>query len=308
MKKIEFRIPIIATDHFFSNIKLAALSLQRLGPPYSGATIKVYVGDKADMDFVVARNVWANSFPIEWIMVPHDRRPYLGTANYRFETSSDADVVICSDADTCLVKPIDDLVTRLGEASPVVAGLQAHVSPWLGQNLNNEEQWQRIFSHAGLEIPKLDHFYSMDSHFTMGNCPPYFNFGFVAFNNTGFEYARGRLEEFTLRVAPILPVPNYQCQIGLTLALMDAQIGIIQLSHAFNCANDYDVSPELLQNPSLVRVIHYLRNFEFDRATFLSTAKGYADFINQPKENPISELLRQHVISLGNAFLEPALT
>jgi hypothetical protein len=300
--RIEFRIPIVPNDPFFSNIRLAALSLRRLGEPYASAKITAHVGDRATLESVIERNSWATAFPLEWKIVPHDQRPYWGTANDRFASASDADVIICSDADTCLVDRIDGLLGWLDTDTPTVAGLQAHYPPWPERGEANDDRWRRVFEFAQVEMPPLEFNYSMDPDLTMGKCPAYFNFGFVAFNRTGFEAVRRRLEHFTLRVAPILPMPVFQCQIGLTLASVDAGLDIIQLSHAFNCANDDNVSKDLLENPSRVRVIHYLRTVEFDRWKFLTDKAAYGEFTGSAKRNPIGELLRQHIIRLGDAF------
>jgi hypothetical protein len=302
MPTIEFRIPVAPTDHFYSNVRMAALSLRRLGSPYSEALIQVHVGDKADLASVLDRNPWSRSFPIKWRIVPHELRSYWGTANDRFAVPSEADIVICTDADTCVVGPLDELFSLLNYPEPSVAGLQAHYPPWKSRGAVNDEQWRCVFSHAGVAMPELNKSYSMDHTGAMGNAPPYFNFGFVAFNRAGFLAASRRLEEHTLRVAPVLPMPLFQCQIGLTLAVVEAGLRVVELQHAFNCANDKNVTPDLLRDPALIRVIHYLRTKEVNRATFLTDKDAYETFLSEPKINPINERLRNHVLGLGDAF------
>ena len=302
MPKIEFRIPIAPTNHFFSNIHLAALSLRRLGSPYSEALIRVHVGDNADLTSVLARNPWSRSFPIKWRIVPRELRSYWGTANDRFVMPSEADIVICPDADTCVVAPLDELFALLDHPEPSVAGLQAHFPPWQSRGAENDEEWRRVFAHAGVAMPKLNRSYSMDHTGTMGNAPPYFNFGFVAFNRAGFLIASRRLEKHTLSVAPMLPNPLFQCQIGLTLVIVEAGLRVIDLPHEYNCANDENVPPGLLRDPSLIRVIHYLRTSEVNRATFLADKDAYKKFLSEPKTNPINERLRNHVLGFRDAF------
>jgi hypothetical protein len=300
---VEFRIPISPTAHFFSNIRLAALSLRKLGRPYADFPIQVHVGDRANMTSVMERNRWSGSFPVRWRIVPHDQRHYLGTANDRFALPSDADVVICADADTCIVRPIDDLLSTLLEnEAPAVAGLQAHISPFHELGAEAEDEWKRLFRHAGVQPPAFDCNYSLDPKGAMGAAPAYFNFGFVAFNRNGFEAVRNRVETHTLRVLPLLAKPVFQAQIGLAVAVAEAGLRVIQLSHEMNCANDDRLPEDLFENPSRVRVIHYLRRNEFDRARFLTDPKAYHDLIQTAKRNPVSELLRRHIETLGDAF------
>ena len=306
MPTVEVRIPISPTDHFYSNVRLAALSLRRLGRPYSEATIQVHVGDGAVLAAVLERNSWAKLFPVRWIIVPPDRRWYLGTANDRFSMPCEADIVICADADTCIVSRIDDLFERLAHPEPSIAGLQAHYPPWPQRGVENDEEWRRIFAHADVPCPELEYSYSMDPTGTMGKAPHYLNFGFVAFNRAGFKAVRPRVEHHSLRVAPVLPRPVFQCQVGLTLALIEAGLRVVHLPHAFNCANDDDVGAEWMRDDSLIRVIHYLRRHEFDRATFLADRTEYEKFLQQQKKNAIGERLRNHIISLGDAFYEPS--
>ena len=100
---------------------------------FNGTDSRFGRGDYADLDEVRAQNRWATEYPVEWRSVPYDlfeAESYLATANDRFLDSPRADMVILCDADTCAIARFDLLLAMLNIANPLVAGLQAHDSPF----------------------------------------------------------------------------------------------------------------------------------------------------------------------------------
>lgn len=302
---LEFRIPVSPTAGFFSELRLFAVSLAGLGAPYSSARILVSVGDYANLAQVRNDNEWATRFPIEWQVVPHNifrELGYIGTGNHRYCEPAAADVVILCDADTCPVARFDDLLAMLS-GEPKVAGLQAHFAPFAGGAAENEAKWMTLLASAGFARQPLTQRYSMDPTGAMGRAPPYFNYGFVAFNREAFEavssLAFGYVRQTMTVLGDRLHHIRFSDQVALTIAIMAAGVSTLPLSHAYNCANDDLVFTTGLASEDEIKFIHYLRGDEFDRRTFLVDPIAFREFLSVPKRNRVSERLRRHVASVA---------
>lgn len=305
--RIEFRMAISPQAGFYSTIRLAALSLRSLGPPYSEARIHVSVGDYADTDAILAANPWSEDFPIDWRTVPSERfarYSYYATAHNRYAEPSDADVVFICDSDVCLIDRIDDLVQRLGAPNrPLVAGLQAHFPPLGTRPAEWQAEWPQLFAAAGLPPPALTVRYSMDSEDTYGRAPPYFNYGLVGFSRQAFAEAR-LIDDESCRIARERTNNSaFQAQIGLSLTIAAAGLEVEQLPHAFNCANEdrpfSAPEPVRLHSVNEIRAIHYLRGDQFNRRMFLADPEAYNAFLAAPELSRVNARLRQHVLALG---------
>ena len=304
--KLEFRVMISPDRAFYSNIRLAALSLRHLGPPYDTARLRVSVGGHADLKTVQAANPWSSSFPVDWCVVPHEQfrqHSHLATHNRRFETS-DADVVVICDCDVCVIDRIDEIITYLaGDGKRTVAGLPAHFSPYHFDAAGNEAAWRQVFAAAGLGEPPLSMRYSCDSNDVMGRAPPYFNYGFVLFGREAFA-AVAPTNEYYCRLASDATNDSYfKAQIGLSLMIVAAKLDVKLLPHADNCPNDDDPfnapEPFRLHSADDIRVIHYLRNAQADRRTFLTDPAAYEAFMAAPGLNRVNARLRDHLRGLA---------
>lgn len=302
--RLEFRIPISPTPAFYSQVRLIALSLQRLGPPYSEADIRVLVGDRAAGPEVEARNAWSSRYPVVWDAVPGDVCERLGLAApglSRYTAPSVADVVILCDADTCPIARFDELLGMLAGTHPKVAGVQAHYSPFVPPS---QMTWQQLLDAIGQPASLCDQRYSLDVYGEHGLAPRYFNYGFVAFNAAAFRLIAPAYERYAALAMDKMPGSPFFAQIGLTLAMLDNGVEIIGLGHEYNCANDDRMSEHDLVELSDIRIIHYLRTGEFDRHNFLCDREKYEEFSGIEKRNIISERLRQHVLAIPDAFVE----
>ncbi len=314
MRSLEFRIPISPNRSMYSNVRLAALSLARLGAPYSQARILVSVGDCASHEQVVRETPWSREFPIEWRIASHqsvETSPYSASGNDRYSENPRADVVVLCDADLCLVDQIDELLERLDTVEPRGGGMLAHYPPFSDRHPNsNDRMWNSLIEAAGLPPTKLDHGYSMVPDRVHGGCPVYYNYGFVAFNRTAFLRVApiiGKYTEIARRVLERKPgeTTAFQSQIGLSLALLAAEVEGLTLSHAYNCANDEQVFEHGLANVEDIKVIHYLRREEFDRESFVSEPGAHRAFLAAPLAARVSERLRRHVMNLPDPLLSP---
>lgn len=305
--RLEFRPPISPKPEFYSQIRLLAQSLARLGPPYSTAKIQVSVGERPAPEEVAADNAWAASYPVEWYVVPEAvyesaPAPPWASGLGRYACPSDADVIVLCDADICPVARFDELLGQLDRGRPAIAGLQAHYSPF--RDLDSGATWRRLLREIGEPDTSVAWRYSMDVDHSRGLCPPYFNYGFVAFNAAAFRTIAPVMARYLRTASDALPGNRFAAQIALTLALTAAGTEVVPLGHELNCAND-----DVLVNHDLValddvRVIHYLRGDEFNRHAFLCDRARFDDFIGAARRNAVSERLRRHVAGIPDAFIE----
>ena len=305
--KLEFRVPVSPAPRFYSQVRLLAQSLARLGGMYAAAKIQVSVGEQPDAREVVAANAWAATHPVEWYVVPAEVSalapgPWWASGLGRYACASDADVVVLCDADICPVAHFDELLAQLDTPDPVVAGLQAHSTPF--PRMDNDAIWQMLMQAAGMADACLPCRYSLDVAGAQGFAPAYFNYGFVAFNASAFRAIAPLVGPMLELACERLPENHFAAQIALALAMARTQPLLIQLGHELNCANDDRLLAHDLVRVDDVRVIHYLRGAEFDRHDFLCVRDRFVDFSGSEKRNPVSERLRRHVLGLESPFIE----
>ena len=306
----EFRIPILPETSFFSNVKLAALSLAKLGGKYATAPLKVSIGDHADEGALLAANRWSADYPVVWRPMPPPEETWPGEMTSgldRYAYGAESDVVILMDADACLIRPIDELLSRLREAErPTVAGVMAHFPPFKDRS-TSEAQWRRLLTAEGRSDARLDFTYSVASVEEAGHCPPYFNYGFVAFNSAAFDRVRSLIPAYTEWLIGLLDAGQeifFTGQIALTLSILRARVDVISLESEYNCINSDEMLGKSLVNLGDIRMIHYLRTEVFDRHTFLCQRKAFDAFRTQSFSSPVVQLFQRHVLSLPDVFYE----
>ena len=306
----EFRLPILPQASFFSNVKLAALSLAKLGGDYATAPLKVSVGGYTDEATVLATNRWSARYPVVWRVVPREISN-IGFAadDDRYVYEADSEIVILMDADACLVRPVDHLLYKLRDAKrPTVAGMQAHFPPFREWS-TSESQWRNLLAAEGYsnsDVP-LDFSYSMISAETTGHCPAYFNYGFVAFNKAGFEHIRPLIPANIDRAVELLegtPAVFFASQIGLAFSIIEAQLDVISLGPEYNCPNSNEMLAHGLADATDARVIHFLRTENFDRHSFLCQREAFDAFRTGSFDSPIIQLFQRHVLSLNDVFYD----
>lgn len=305
--KLEFRFSISPTPSFYSTIRLAALSLRRLGPPYDSARLHVSVGDCAGLDAIYAANPWSMAFPVDWRVVSHDlfrKYSYLATHNNRYYEPSNADVVVMCDSDVCVVNRIDDLVAYLvRNGHRTVAGVPAHFTPFHLDAAANEAAWQRVFTAAGLGDAPLSVRHSYDVAEVMGRTPPYFNYGFVLFGREAFAAIAPTNERYCSIAHAATKNDFFLTQIGLSLMIVAANLEVKLLPFAYNCPNEdmpFSAAEEFrLQGVGDIRVIHYLRDEQMQRRTFLVDPAAYEAFMTTPDLNRVNARLRDHLRALA---------
>ena len=307
-RRLEFRIPISPTEGFYSQIRLFNFALRRLGAPYDQARLLVVVGDHCDIDSVRLQNRWSERFNIAWERVPDpvfNEAGIWGTANWRLNIpAGDAEIIFLADADTVLLRDIDQLVVHFPLEIPAVRGHMAHFPPPTTGNGappgGSPEFWPWLFSQFDVEWPMTTYRYSMDQNNTLPKAPAYYNLGFVAINSAALaEFDRAITE--TERRIKALTNSQMRCQIAVAIIAYRAKMDIDVLPARFNSANDTGHMHSNNICTDDICVLHYLREDEFNRATFL-LQENLDQFISRPLSNPaniaLQKLTRDYSASL----------
>lgn len=307
--RLEFRIPISPTAGFFAQVRLFAFALRRIGGLYEQARIRIAVGDKCDLDAVRRSNRWSENENVLWDRVPDalfESAGIWGTANWRLNLPvDDADIIILSDADTVLLRDINPILDMFQSDRPIIAGHMAHYPPPVGL-LNpapaGPEFWPEILHAYGAGHIVLQERYSMDVAGSLPLSPPYFNLGFVAMNRSAL-FGFGHDIHWTEAWLKAHSGSHMRCQLALTLIACRREMDIKCLPASYNMANDvHHFSASGLKQED-VRVLHYLRETELDRSTFLLPG-GIDAFLSRPMQLPINtrlqQLVRDYVLHLSD--------
>ena len=310
---VEFRIPILPEPWFFSNVKLAALSLARLGGIYATAPIVVSVGGHADATEIRAVNRWSWTYPVTWRPVPHAVSDRGFSSGFdRYAEPPRGDVIILIDADACLMRPIDSLLQSMrGTERPLVAGMPAHFSPFSRDGAENDAAWRRLLDAFGFANTPLDWRYCLSPDEASGGSPAYFNYGFIVFSRTAFIAIQPLIRPLTERVFHYLkdtPVVFYSAQIALSLAILTVGADTLPLGPEYNCPNSDEMLAHGLRDPADIRVLHYLRPDQFDRHSFLCNRGEFDAFCNKSFASPVLQAFQQHVRSLTYPFYGEGVT
>jgi hypothetical protein len=309
----EFRIPILPEPGFFSNVKLAALSLAKLGGNYAAAPIVVSIGGHADLVAIRAVNRWSCHYPVTWRAVPHTVSDRAFSSGFdRYVEPPRSDVIILADADVCLIRPIDDLFRAMRAAKrPLVAGMLAHFSPFSRDGAENDVAWRRLLDAFGFGNAPLNQRYSQSSDESFGGTPAYFNYGFVAFNKAAFTAIQPLIRPLTGRVLDYLkdtPFIVFSGQIALSLAMLTVGADTLVLGPEYNCPNSDEMLAHGLGDVADIRVLHYLRRDQFDRYSFLCNRSEFDAFCSKPFTSPVLQAFQQHVRSLTYPFYGEGVT
>lgn len=292
---IEFRIPISPTRSFFHQVRFYESTLRKLGGVYASAKLTVIVGDNADMERVRAENDWSAGRNVEWIGAPTEvfnRYGYYGTADYRYAPESEADLIILSDADTVIARPLD-LFERINPDRAVVAGHMAHYPPWTPGERSSDgaPMWDKLFAAFGIDSSQLQHRYSMDVEGAYGSAPPYFNLGFIALTQAALERFRNQIWNTQDRLLAIYP-SHMRCQISVTLVALSSGMEVSALPAEYNLANDELHLRAAGITAEQARVIHYLRSDELNRE-FVVLPEHLPAVLRQECKNPINQRLQE---------------
>lgn len=190
-----------------------------------------------------------------------------GMARYRY-IRPDADVAFMCDADTLMVRPVDDLIRRL-VAEPALAGVPCLRSP----------------PHP-VRFPEN---------------PFYVNYGFLA----GTPQILARLYEASVKVRARLSSysdPFWIPQISIPIAVHQAGIPTMTLPLRYNFQNDGAVDAAYPDELVDVRVIHYMNTGQYDRSRIFCDPDAFYGFMGQRFHESSSRTLQTHVRRLTDGM------
>ncbi len=308
MPRLEFRMPMSPSAGFYRQARLFRFALDRLGGDYEKALLTVTVGDNPDMEAVMRENTWSKDRNVRWLPVPRaifDEFGIHGTADYRYIPASDADIVLMVDADTVLVRPIDDLLDRIDADAAVLYGHMAHYPPTdltLTCGLVDAEGrfWAALFNHFGIKDLVAVHPYSMDVGGVHGLAPPYFNLGFLAMTQSALAYLRANVFDVQRELMAVFPT-HMRCQFAVTIIGLKYLDRLECLGAQYNLANDDVHFRANRVTAADARLIHYLRETEFLRMTFLDPDK-IEETIQRSYVNAASKLVAGIVADYSEAL------
>jgi hypothetical protein len=300
---LEVRVPISPDPHFFRQIAYLSRSFDVRGGMTGRARFRVSVGADCEPYDIAAQHPWSKG-RIDWHWVDREefrRFSYLATANDRLKAPSDADVVLLMDADTLLVRGIDDILESLA-LQPAIAGLMAHIPPFLGDPGLN---WSTVFSKLGRDLPP-DRF----QHSGWGTMyadpanrfgPAYYNLGVVFIPGSLLpELARAYAEAFLLVFKKPRTIPvAFSAQLAFSVAIYQSNLPRQTLDLRYNFPNDDWAAEKFPADLADVRVIHYLREpiLGTRRDTWGSDDR-FAAFLERRDLTGANEVLRSAVSEL----------
>jgi hypothetical protein len=318
---IEFHIPANPTPSFFSQIGMFALSLRELGPPYSVAPIHVSLGHRERVPIPDAYGLAQCRAQLRWhwVIEKFAKDSYFAQGENRFRVIGDSELVCMCDADTLLVRRIDELLQEL-KAKPAVAGVVVH-SPQFSRTKERtvRQGWEyaaQMLLGRSIEFPC--HCTLQKSEDGGDNQTPFCpNFGFVIGSRELMRNLRHDLCDFRKKIinlfpalpdAKVPPMHFYSAQIALALAIEKNRTPWRELPMRYNWPNDTAADALYPGEVSQIRVVHYLRRGQFQRERIFCDRESFAQFMQARLSDFGSQLLQERVRKLtGGIFFGPQL-
>ena len=254
--KLEVRIHISPEPHFFRQVQYVWRAFVAAGGHTANALFKVFVGEDCEPYDLYEVNPWSRG-RIQWVWADREEFRLRGYGvPERFRAKVDGDVILFLDADTLLVRPIDDILETIA-VRPVVAGVMAHNPPFFGL----PSTWDDVFAAVGVPMP-ADR-YQHNGWQTLWNDPRlrfgpiYYNFGAVFVPGTmmpelGAAYIR-RMDR--VAAAPIHKF--FGGQLTLSLAIYELGLPHVALGTRYNYPNIESFDRLMASELADVRIIHY---------------------------------------------------
>ena len=321
MSTIEFHIPANPTPSFFSQIGMFALSLRELGHPYSVAPIHISLGHRERVPIPDAYGLaqCREQLQWHWVIEKFAENSHFAQAENRFRVIGDSELVCMCDADTLLLRPIDELLQEL-KAKPAVAGVVVHGPQFSRTKERTVRQgWEyaaQMLLARSIEFPcRYTLWKSADARDNETPfCP---NFGFVIGSRELMRNLRYDLCDFRNKIINLFPalldgegppMHFFSAQIGLALAIEKNRTPWRELPMRYNWPNDTAADTLYPGEVSQIRVVHYLRRAQFDRERIFCEQESFAQFMQARLLDFGSQLLHERVRKLtGGTFLGPQL-
>lgn len=298
---LEVRIPITPEPNYVRQVEYVVRSFRASGGYAGRARFVVSLGGDCEPRDLCLEYPWSRG-EVEWRWANRAEFAAIGirACNLdRFRYDTDADVVLMLDADTVMIRPIDDLLETLHQQQ-MIAGVMAHVPPFWKTPVT----WSDVFAARGIPLPpaRFEHtgFGAMFGEYVNRYAPAYYNFG-VVFVPRSMVLPLGAQLERELAYMPRIPIyPVYGTQLGLTFAICQLGLPHCTLPFRFNFANLEWADRRYLIDLADVRIIHYLKEDVIGpRRETWATQEALQAFMNRRDLSGSNEILRGAVARLN---------
>lgn len=299
--KLEIRIPISPEPHFFRQVQYIARACAALGGALGSAKIAVSVGAACEPRDLHEEHPWSRE-RVEWRWVNRalfEQQSFFATGSDRLMRPTDADFVLLLDADTLIVRGLDDLLVAL-ETSPAVAGVMAHVPPFNGMKSVN---WRDVFGSLGQPFPpgRFEHtgWITMYGPPADRFGPAYYNFGVVfvpgpTVQDVGAVFVR------QMQRASTAPIHQYFIgQLAFTLSIYELGLPHVALPLRYNFPNYPWADQRAISDLADVRVVHYLAEDVIGtRRDTWGSEQNFGAFLARADLTGANEVLRRAALAL----------
>lgn len=223
---------------------------------------------------------WLKKHNVEIRWVPRElfeKRSYYATAVERFCYKFESDCVLMLDADTVLVRNIEDLVEE-AMADHSLHGVIAYASP-----LKNGMNWERIWKAGGLPNPELNYKLNGFPYWILEDytdyAPAYLNLGMLVASGETMTRLGTEIYQMMDACESVFPT-HFKCQIGLGMAADKLGIPVRSLPMRYNFANHMVL--EALHGGEMldIRVLHFLAEHqEIGRDKMFNTKSEMEKFL-----------------------------
>ena len=299
-----FLIPGLPNDSFCGQIAMFRRALDHLGGIYKRAPVIAVLGDEETQELPER---WRPHFDriITHYVPPEDLAAhgllFIGDARWTC-FPKDCDVVIFSDADTMVLRPIDDLLKQL-KMAPAIAGVIAHCPFPHRPGEDPRQKWAELAQEwLGRSIP-LEYTHTLTTKqdpLSQRECPFYVNYGCVIGLRKIIERIRSTYLWLRPRLEQSIEAPYFAGQIALTLAMYGHRAPCRAVDMRYNFPNDEIAEalyPESLRD---LRVIHFLRTGKFDRSQIFASEEHFDRFLKLNLQGS-NRIFQDHVRLLTNS-------
>lgn len=293
--KLDFLICGTPNDAFCSQIAFYKLCLEKLGGDYRNARLVAVFGDHSAESIPSRWEPYFKNIEIVWAHQVGESNPgYRAQHFQRFEIMRpNADMVFICDADTAILRPLDELIAQCKQKPSIFGVIAQHHIPF-------EQTWQELaYKIIGKSID-IKYRYALLPCDAPNQAPFYINYGFLAGPPNLLHQlycAELVLDEKVTEHTDSFWAP----QICVALAVELMNIPAQAISMRYNYPNDRladQLYPDEMNN---IAIFHYQRRQFFDRHKIFVTEEAFADFINMPLEG--SDLVfKNHVLDLTDGF------
>ncbi|MCW2974702.1 MAG: hypothetical protein JWN72_2975 [Thermoleophilia bacterium] len=308
----EIHVVAAPTEAFLLRVQLLAASIRRNAGDFATSRIVVTLSRDVEPWDIDSAFSWSRELGIEWRWVDaqtwadHDM---FGSALKRFTYEVDAPYVIHLDADTLVTGPLDRLpsVTR-----DKFGGVVAHVAPAAfqvpfrdGRIHDGADYWAQLHEAAGLDAPQLTSEHTgwglMDADPARRWCPPYYNLGMLAGERGVMQRVGAQVMQQMATVESRIDT-HFRCQLAVALALAATDTPSTDLSMRYNFPNDERFAGRYREALLDVRVLHYLRDGEFERERDTASLSALDSFLARPITSAVDSQLQRTLRSLRSGL------